>query len=379
MKIGFEAKRAFKNFTGLGNYSRAVISIMAKYYPQNLYLLYTPQDNNKIRKTLVDPFPNVSVKTAPVKILKSYWRSFQLTKSLINDDIKLFHGLSNELPANIKKSNIASVVTIHDLIFLRFPHYFKWVDRQIYRYKFKAACKNADRIIAISEQTKRDIIQYFNTNPNKIDVVYQGCDASFCFIHTESAIQDIKQKYKLPQEYLLSVGTIETRKNQLLICKALKQLSKDKKLVIVGKATAYKQEILDFIHINNLTQQVIFLENVPFQDLPLIYQGAKIFIYPSRFEGFGIPIVEALNSKIPVIAATGSCLEEAGGPDSLYIHPDDDTALAKAIERVLESEALQANMIKKGLAYAENFNDESIAKNLNSVYQKTIEHAKRRN
>ncbi|KHJ38478.1 N-acetylgalactosamine-N,N'-diacetylbacillosaminyl-diphospho-undecaprenol 4-alpha-N-acetylgalactosaminyltransferase [Pedobacter glucosidilyticus] len=379
MKIGFEAKRAFKNFTGLGNYSRAVISIMAKYYPQNQYLLYTPQDNNKIRKILVEPFPNISVKTAPVKILKSYWRSFQLTKSLITDGIELFHGLSNELPANIKKSNIASIVTIHDLIFLRFPHYFKWVDRQIYHYKFKAACKNADRIIAISEQTKRDIIQYFNTNPNKIDIVYQGCDATFSSIHEESAIQDIKQKYKLPQQYLLSVGTIETRKNQLLICKALKHSSQDHKLVIVGKPTAYKQEITDFIQANHLKQQVIFLENVPFQDLPLIYQGAKIFIYPSRFEGFGIPIVEALNSKVPVIAATGSCLEEAGGPNSIYIHPDDAIALAKAIERVLEDKDLQASMITKGLAYAENFNDERIAKNLNSVYQKTIEHAKRRN
>ncbi|WP_304064307.1 glycosyltransferase family 4 protein [Pedobacter glucosidilyticus] len=379
MKIGFEAKRAFKNFTGLGNYSRAVIRIMAKYYPQNQYLLYTPQDNAKVRQTLVEPFANISVKTAPVKILKSYWRSLQLTKSLVYDDVELFHGLSNELPANIKKSNIASVVTIHDLIFLRFPHYFKWVDRQIYRYKFKAACKNADRIIAISEQTKRDIVQYFNTNPQKIDVVYQGCDAAFCCPYSDDAIKEIKEKYKLPQQYLLSVGTIETRKNQLLICKALKHLKQDIKLVIVGKVTAYKQEILDFIQENHLTQQVIFLENVPFQELPLIYQGAKIFIYPSRFEGFGIPIVEALNSKIPVIAATGSCLEEAGGPDSLYVHPDDDIALTKAIEIVLKDEDLQANMIKKGLTYAENFNDESIAKNLNSVYLKTIEHAKRRN
>src|SRR6478672_1316056 len=155
MKIGFEAKRAFKNFTGLGNYSRAVIKIMAQYFPENQHILYSPQDNQDVRTSLLKAYTNISIKIAPIKLLSSFWRTFQVSSLLKYDDVDIFHGLSNELPAGIRKTKVASVVTIHDLIYLRFPHYFKFIDRKIYNFKFRSACKNADRIIAISEQTKK--------------------------------------------------------------------------------------------------------------------------------------------------------------------------------------------------------------------------------
>lgn len=376
MRIGFEAKRIFRNFTGLGNYSRAVVRILATKHPKKQYFLYTPSKNNNLKQLLTKEVSNIFVKTASVKFLKSVWRILWVTKDLKKDKIDIFHGLSNELPLNIKKSGIPCVVTIHDLIFLRYPQYYKFIDRKIYYYKFRKACKNSTRIIAISNQTKNDLIDLFQIDSSKIDIVYQGCDPVFSEIKDTGTIQRIKDKYELPSKYLLCVGTIETRKNQLLIVKALKHLTEENILVIVGRPTVYRNEIQNFISQDEyLTKRVIFLEKVPFEDLPLIYQGASIFIYPSRIEGFGIPIVEALTSRIPVIAATGSCLEEAGGPESIYIHPDNEIALAEAINKVSNDIILREKMITEGLEYVKNFSDERIAENLMNVYNKTLQNA----
>ncbi len=372
MKIGFEAKRAFKNFTGLGNYARSVIQILAQQNPENQYFLYTPDSPKNPRTNFLFELKNVFIKTAPVKLLKSYWRSKGVVKDLVKDGVELYHGLSHEIPSGLKSKKIKSVVTIHDLIFMRYPHYYKYIDRKIYSYKFKTACLNADTIIAISEQTKRDIISYFGIAESKIKIVYQGCDEAF---YKQINIEDltiIKQKFNLKNDFLLCVGSIEKRKNQLLIVKALKHLPKNIDVVLVGKPTPYQQEITDFVKINNLENRVHILNHVGFSDLPGLYQAAKIFIYPSKFEGFGIPILEALNSGIPVIAAKGSCLEEAGGPQSIYISPTDDLTLAKEINKLLNTPLLYQEMVTEGKKYALNFREVEIANALMQVYKETL-------
>lgn len=375
MKIGFEAKRAFKNFTGLGNYARSVIKILSQEYPGDYFYAYTPEIVKNSRTSLLFSLPNLVIKTAPFKFLKSYWRSNGVKKDLVKDQIDIYHGLSHEIPSGLKKKGIKSVVTIHDLIYLRFPNYFKRIDRKIYDIKFRSACKNADRIIAISEQTKKDIIHFFGTPANKIEVVYQGCDPLFYKSATTNQLQQIKSKYQLPDDYLLCVGTIETRKNQSLILKALLNLPQNIHLVLVGKATPYQQILENFISLHQLGNRVNFVRDVPFQDLPAIYQQAKIFVYPSQFEGFGIPILEALNSGIPVIAAKGSCLEEAGGPDSLYFEQDNVIVLGEAILKIWDNEVMRTQIIENGKKFALNFREPMLAKNLMAVYQKTIHHA----
>ncbi|MBK0382641.1 glycosyltransferase family 4 protein [Pedobacter sp. SD-b] len=369
MKIGFEAKRAFQNFTGLGNYARFVIKTLSDHQPQNKYFLYAPKAANNLRTSVLFGLKNVRIRTAPISFLRSYWRSKGVVKDLIKDKIELYHGLSHELPKGLKQANIKSVVTIHDLIFLRFPHYFKYLDRKIYGLKFRSACKNADKIIAISEQTKRDIIHFFGTDEQKIKVIYQGCDPAFYEPISAEAKKTITVKYNLPTDFLLCVGTLEERKNQLLILKSLKQLPKSFQLVLIGKKTGYFTTINNFIEKNQLQNRVKILCDVPFNDLPSIYQLAKIFIYTSRFEGFGIPILEALNCGIPVIASTGSCLEEAGGNHSIYVSPDNETELAKAILKVWNDEILQEKMILEGKEYALNFREEKIAEDLMRLYK----------
>lgn len=367
MKIGFDGKRIIQNFTGLGNYSRYIVHIVAEFHPKNKYTIFSPTDSDRNHR--LEQSSSLSFFYPKNQLFKSLWRSFGIINDLKNEGIDVFHGLSNEIPFGLKKANIPSVVTIHDLIFLRFPDYYPFIDRKIYEFKVRYACKNADKIIAISEQTKRDLIHFFNVDETKIEVIYQNCNAIFYSKVDSIEKERIKKTYNLPDNFLLNVGTIETRKNALLTVKALKDLDEAIDLVIIGKESPYTKIVKDFIQINALNKRVHFLNNVVFTDLPGIYQQAKIFIYPSEFEGFGIPIVEALSSGVPVIAATGSCLEEAGGPGSVYVNPKDHSELAKQIQLVLKDDKLREKMIDLGNQHLKTFDNQTIADKLINLYK----------
>lgn len=376
MRIGFDGKRAVQNYTGLGNYSRYIIDILCHFNPKNDYILYAPKKRENARlDALTKQYGqlHLAFPTAGIwKKLSSLWRVYGITKQLKQENIDLFHGLSNELPLNIENSPVKSIVTIHDLIFLRFPKYYHLIDRKIYKYKFRKACENSDKIIAISECTKRDIIQYFNIAPDKIEVVYQGCDTSFALPASEKKKREIRRDYRLPEHYILNVGSIEERKNVLLAVKAMAMLPKHIQMVIIGKRTKYTEKIEEYVNDHGLCERVHILSNVPFDDLPAFYQMADIFVYPSRFEGFGIPIIEALNSGTPVVAATGSCLEEAGGPDSIYIAPDDVQGLANAFKLIYSDSAKRKEMIEKGLVFAKRFSERKQAEEIMNIYKELL-------
>lgn len=376
MRIGFDGKRAVQNYTGLGNYSRYIADILCRFYPENSYILYAPKyRENKRLEQLIDNFRQLSItypKTSFWKRLSSIWRIWGITKQLEQEEIQLFHGLSNELPLNIHQSKIKSVVTIHDLIFLRFPQYYRFIDRKIYTYKFRKACENSDRIIAISQCTKQDIIRHFHITPEKIEVIYQGCDISFTQTVTDEKKDEVRAKYQLPEQFILNVGSIEERKNVLSAVKTLPMLSQHIHIVIVGRRTKYTEEIERFTKENGLSKRVHIISNVPFNDLPALYQSADIFVYPSRFEGFGIPVIEALYSGVPVVAATGSCLEEAGGPNSIYIHPDDIAGMVNAFKRIYTEPELKKDMVEKGLEFAQQFSEIKQAGEIINIYKELM-------
>jgi len=365
-KIGFDGKRAANNLTGLGNYSRSLIEQLARQFPENKYFVYSPKVKSSKQIDTFFEQENIQLKL-PSKS-NFLWRSFNILKDLKHDGIQLFHGLSHEIPFSIQKTEIKSIVTIHDLIFLRFPKYYKFIDRKIYKWKSQSACKYADKIIAISEKTKADIVEFYKINPEKIEVIYQTCDDSFKTFLDQSVLDKIRLNYKLPEKYILNVGTIEERKNLKLIVQALKTVNEDYKLVVIGKQTPYFKSVEEEIEKLGLKNRILFLKNIPFADLPGIYQLATVFVYPSFYEGFGIPIIEALYSGIPTIAATGSCLEEAGGPTSIYISPVDSPSLSSAINQVLESPPLQAEMKRKGLEFVQKFDSPVVTKQLMDCY-----------
>ncbi len=374
-KIGFDAKRAFLNKTGLGNYSRGVIKSLTESFPENNYHLYTPKVGTGSGSDIFHPLKTANVHLPKSNFLKSWWRSNGIVPDLLRDKIQLYHGLSQELPFGIKKSGIKTVVTIHDLIYLKYPEYFSLINRKIYEWKARYACAAADVIIAVSEQTKADLVQHFNLDPQKIKVVYQSCDPVFRELENDAVKEVIRLKYKLPKQFILNVGTIEPRKNLLLIVKALKSIPENIKLVVVGRETKYAAIIKNYLLKEALQNRVLFLSGVLFEDLPVIYQLAGVFVYPSRYEGFGIPILEALCSGTPVVAATGSCLEEAGGPDSFYTDPDDAVFMAEKINLILQNDQLQQKMKIKGQQYSLQFKEKIIAQNLMNVYQQVLNYA----
>ncbi|MBQ7495821.1 MAG: glycosyltransferase family 4 protein, partial [Bacteroidaceae bacterium] len=320
--IGFDGKRAAQNRTGLGNYSRFVVRGLSRFSTAERLLLYVPKPGKAMALEGVDKERGVVLRSPDDysgcwrhvwKRLRSLWRVWGVTDELAEDGVQIFHGLSNELPLNIRRAKgVKSVVTIHDLIFLRDPQYYKPIDRWIYRYKFRRACEQADRVIAVSECTKRDIIHFFGTPADKIEVVYQGCDDRFRQQVPGEIKEKVRARYQLPARFVLYVGSIEERKNLLLLAEAMPLLKdRDVQVVAVGRRTSYGKRIDTFIQRNGLDGRFRMMSGVPFADLPALYQMAEVFVYPSRFEGFGIPLLEALCSGTPAIGCTGSCLEEA--------------------------------------------------------------------
>lgn len=369
MRIGFDAKRAFLNNTGLGNYSRTIISGLCETFPTDDFFAFTPKSKQGAFLEQLQAHPNLLIQDASHTTFKSLWRSWGIIEDIQKLKLDVYHGLSNELPLNAKKINCKKVVTIHDLIFEQKPELYPFIDRKIYRLKFSEACKNADTIIAISEQTKRDIIAIYGTPEEKIKIVYQTTDAIFRAPYSEEAVAQIKRKYNLPDRFILNVGTIETRKNVLTLLKALRFLPKDTNVVIVGRPTAYLDELIAYIDQEKLMQRVLILNHVGFHDLPLIYKAAQLFVYPSRYEGFGIPIIEAQQNQLPVIAATGSCLEEAGGEGALYFHPDDDQALGQLINNIIEDKQLYQDLVEKGTKHVAQFSPAFISQQLMDIYK----------
>lgn len=371
MKIGFEAKRFFHNKTGLGNYSRDLVRILVQNFRNNSYVLYNPKPVSTrfeiLNETNVE---EVNPTTFFYKKNRNIWRQKGIIKDLVNDSIEIYHGLSGELPIGLKENKIKSVVTIHDLIFIRYPNLYSFFDRKIHYYKFKKAVEQADLILAISEQTKKDVIEFLNVSEDKIRVVYQGCHSAFKKGYSIEEKSRVAKKFQLPKQFILNVGSIEERKNAFTIVKSI--VNSDKHLVLIGKETSYSKNIREFVEKNKMENRVHFLKNVAMEELAIIYQLSTVFVYPSIFEGFGIPIIEALFSQTPVITNKNGVFPEAAGSSSLYINPFDIEELNEKIDLMYTNSELRNTIIKEGFSFVQKFNDEVIANNIMNCYLEVL-------
>ena len=371
MNIGFEAKRVFHNKTGLGNYSRDLIRLLSQYSHKNNYFLYNPKPSDT--KLFQANNTNVFEKKPSSSFYITFynlWRQKGVTEDLVKDQINIFHGLSGEIPLGLRANKIKSVVTIHDLIFVRYPHLYSFFDRKIHFYKFKKSAQQADLVIAISEQTKKDIVEFLKIDASKIKVIYQGCHAVFKKDFSDKEYKEVITKFNLPKKFILNVGTIETRKNILLAVKAIKNI--DTYLVIVGKETAYTNEIKNYISEHHLEDKVLFLKELSLEELAILYKLAKVFVYPSLYEGFGIPIIEALYSKTPVITTCGGVFPEAGGPNSIYVNPTSVNEMESAILKLLQNDDFREEITQKGWEFVQKFNDEVVVKQLITSYNNLL-------
>ena len=374
--IGFDAKRIVRNGTGLGNYCRTLVNDLAAIVPDDWQLrLYAPDAGRDDLRRQVEGAQHVQMvypEGRRLKIQRSLWRIGPITNDLKRDGVGLYHGLTGELPMGIRKKGIRTVVTIHDLIFMRHPEYYHWLDTKIYTWKFHRTLREADRIIAISERTKQDIIELGGISGDRIDVVYQSCSPRFTTDVPPTLAAEVRAHYGLPQRFILSVGSIEERKNLLLAVSALCQLPTDIHLVAVGKPTKYAEKVTMEARRLGVGDRVHLLHGVPDTHLQALYHEAEVFVYPSRYEGFGIPIIEAIYCGLPVVAATGSCLEEAGGPDCLYVSPDDAEELAAAITRQLHGAEGREQRIRQSRDYVRRFEGRDVAAQVLDIYRQLL-------
>ena len=367
MIIGIDAKRIVRNGTGLGSYGRTLVNDLIRLGDSDMSLrLYAPDEGrDDLRGQIIEGAEFCYPKGHPSALRKALWRSRGIVSDLLRDGVQVYHGLSGELPMGLRKAGIRGIVTIHDLIFLRHPEYYHWIDTKIYEWKFRQALREAHHIIAISERTRQDILEFGGAQyADRISVVYQSFAPHYSGIVTDDRKAAVRQRYQLPQRFVLNVGTIERRKNLALAVEAVDLLPQDVHLVAVGRQTPYVRELPH-------SERLHLLSGVSDDDLSAIYSLAEAFVYPSRYEGFGIPIIEAIAAGLPVVACTGSCLEEAGGPYSRYVGPDDVIGMAEALKMSLRGSRGRQERILRSREYIRKFEGNDVARQVAELYKVT--------
>jgi len=402
MVIGFDAKRLLHNHTGLGNYARNLLSALITAAPHNEYHLFSPKPGlhppdwaDRSHSSLVYHYPREARLARGVR--NSIWRTYRIAGMAAQSGVQLYHGLSHELPQGLLRHRIGSIVTLHDLIFLRHPEWFPLTDRFFYRHKVLNACRQADQIVAISECTAQDVEELLKIPRKRIRVIYQSVSPEFCphadgvlrddwLNPTNSAHSDTRfdasgqtarllhsESNTLPQPYILAVGSCDTRKNYQTVIQAYSQLPEDRPaLVLTGPGGSDRKKILTQIRAANLSDSILWRQPGSSQELAQLYRGARFSVYLSRYEGFGLPVLESIACGTPVLAAHGSSLEEAGGNAAVYVPATDTEAAALAMRRLLYDDAFHQSVARNCLPWSARFSSRALAQNWIELYGQLI-------
>ena len=380
MRIGYEAKRIFSNSTGLGNYARTLVGDLLQHTASTgvsqsegfEVVLFTPRVSRSFQTAEFFDHNRVEICTASGPF-GSLWRIWGQGRTAQKKKLDLYHGLSNELPLDFSLfSGMPLVVTIHDLLFKRFKSDYSAFDRALYDFKFRNACNRATVIAATSYATQQDLENFYKVPAERIQVVHQSCARAFYGRADEETKRAIKEKYQLPDEFVLSVGSVIERKNLLGVIQALRFMPLPVPLVVVGQGNEYLRQVQEYIAANKLQSQVLFRSDISFSDLPVVYQLSSCLVYVSFGEGFGIPVLEGLASGVPVVTSNVSSMPEAGGQAALLVDPADPQEIAAVLQEVLENTQLRAQCVAKGLVHAEKFSSAAVTNRLLSVYRSLL-------
>ena len=382
LTIGFEGKRLLSSLTGFGTYSRTLIRDICRFYPETRCVLIAHDSYNALNK--LPTFSSLEIEQVkrldsikvvyPPSTWHLYWKLLGAKRTLYNQDVDIYHGLAHQIPRSVRQKRVPIVLTVHDLIYRHYPELSSDTDLNLYESQLLNACSISEKIVAVSESTKRDIVNFFSISPQKISVIYSACDYRYHKIETAEKIQQTRSIYGLPEKYLLYVGSMSERKNLLSVVKALNIIPRSDRLplVVVGATTSYSNVVGEYIKNNGLDNWIIFPKRVETEDLPAVYQAAEIFLYTSLYEGFGMPILEALSSGIPVITSNISAMPEAAGPDSRLIDPESPDEIASSIIDILSDDSLRRIMVKNGYSYSQKFNNKRVTEKMLQLYQASI-------
>lgn len=360
-----------KQKTGIGVYVYELLSNILKVNKQDKFILFafSTLDNAEYFQNL--PFmknPNVKLKIVKVpsksfRILFALWQKFNWPKiEFFTGKLDLFHSFNWYFPPTQNTKNIA---TIFDMTPIIFPQLHQEKTLLLDKLRFKRIADKADQIIAISDCSKKDYLKYY---PGKqVEVINPASSEKFFKkINLKKQITVLK-KFNLQKGYFLSVCTLEPRKNLEKLITAYLKTNLDNKLVLVGTKGWKNDQLMDLI--SKYPQKIIVTGFITDQELAVLYKNALCFIYPSLYEGFGIPVLEALSSNIPVITSNVSSLPEVGGDAVLYINPQKEVEIKDALLRISKDEKLRKELIKKGKVQARKFSWVKSAKQLNNIYQ----------
>lgn len=369
MKIGYDAKRIYANNTGLGTYSRTLINRLLQYYPNNDYLLFVHQ---KYYQNTIFKYSEYTERTIVSEHFNDkLWRRKAISEDLKNASIQLFHGLSNEIPE--LPDHIKKIVTIHDVMYKKLPKTFSFIDRQLYHYKTKKAIEKADAIITVSQNTKEDIIEIYGTPSDKIEVIYPTWNKEYEHECGYALKEDFLQKNRLPADFILFVGSISKRKNFINVLKAfVLPENADKNLVVVTQGGDEFDKAESYIYQKGLENRVYILKNVLWYELPIIYHLSQGLIYPSLYEGFGLPILEALVCGKPVITSNTSSMPEVGGDACIFINPNNVEEMSAAVNFIYYNLSLAEEIKFKTVHQIQKFHPEKSSKQLNDLYLKVM-------
>lgn len=356
MKIGFDLSSTQGNVTGLGYYTKELTSHLQKIAPEHEYLFLNSDQKD-------------------FSSFRRFWYDqFTVYRSLKGKKLDLFHKTAFSPPIFYQGK---TVVTVADLIGMLFPENFGPIASLYWSKWLPYSIQKADFIITISEATQKDVIRLLKIPEEKIQTIYIACSKEFRLIQDKNKLQEIKIKYHLPDDYLLFVGTNEPRKNLAFLVKAFYDLKKEfpnLKLVIVGKKGWEKEPLSVKVDQLNLKKEILFPGYVDQEDLPGIYNLAKMLVFPSLYEGFGLPVLEALSCGLPVVCADNSSLPEVLGEAGFFIKANEIETYGKNITQVLKLNKSQLDKLReKSLYQAQKFSWEKCARETLKVYESLIQ------
>lgn len=360
MKIAIDARTVSNNKTGIGNYINNICEKLPVIDKNNVYVYYQEKLRHSLKK-----IPAISIIS---RLAYFIYDNFIFPLKMILDKIDIYHNPAFILP--LVNFGYKKIITVNDLGFYTFGHDFAkgWPARHM-KIMLPWSIKHADRIIAISEATKKQIIDIFKTPPEKITVTYLGVGKNFKVIKDKEAINNVLKKYSIAQPYIFFVGTMDPRKNLVRLIQAFKEVKKiinNLKLVIVGSKGELFTEELNALIGNG---DIILTGYVEEEDLVCLYNGAIVFAFPSLYEGFGLPILEAMACGTPVITSNVYSMPEAAGDAAVLVNPESVEEITNAIIGLLDDQVLRKKLIDQGLTRVKQFTWEKTARETLAVYQ----------
>lgn len=375
MHIGINTLSLPAQKTGGGKYICYLVNSLGWLDRSNRYSIFANRIN--MAEFCLDNCTNFDIIDcgfmANVRPLRMSWEQLFLPRQVKNRRIDLLHSPGFVAPLRLK---CRSVVTIFDMTFFLFPHRHTFSKRLYFGFFLPLSARRADMIITISESSKNDIIRCLHLPERKIRVIYPGVDDIFQPVKDDEKLEWVRNRYGIKKDFILSVGVLEPRKNLDRLIRAFYLLVRkgdfDLQLVIVGKKGWAYQPVLDLPEQLGMKDRVIFTGYVPEQDLPLFYSAALLFVYPSVYEGFGIPVLEAMACGAPVITSNISSMPEISEGAGLLVDPYDIQAMAQAIKKLLVDKEMQKKMSEAGLQRARKFSWEKMALSTLELYREVL-------